>query len=437
MPCPFQFLVNKSQTPKPQAESRRKMLKGLVGLAGGALAYSGFSRASQSSVAEPSQINSTEEAKVTPAERQSHTFYGDHQAGIVTPQQANSAIVAFDVLALDKSGLQALFKVLTERSEFLMSGGKTPTRNDKYPPLDSGMLGPYIHPDNLTITVSLGASLFDERFGLSDLKPSQLMTMTQFPNDGLQSDWCHGDLLIQFCANSADTTLHALRDIIKHTPAYLAVKWRRDGFISPHAAASQGERTPINLLGFRDGTVNPPNQPDIVNQMLWVNNSNEPEWAQGGSYQVVRLIRFFVEHWDRTPLQEQEAIFGRHRDTGAPIGMRYEHDDPNYQSDPNGERILLGSHMRRANPRTEGMPEYLLLRRSYSYSYNTALNGQLDVGLLFIGYQSDLMQGFIATQGRLNGEELEEYIKPFGGGYYFALPGVKQGEYLAQKLLEA
>jgi deferrochelatase/peroxidase EfeB len=46
-----------------------------------------------------------------------------------------------------------------------------------------------------------------------------------------------------------------------------------------------------------------------------------------------------VEFWDRTPLQEQEAIFGRHRDSGAPLGLRNEHDDPDYTSDPEGKRI--------------------------------------------------------------------------------------------------
>ncbi len=60
------------------------------------------------------------------------------------------------------------------------------------------------------------------------------------------------------------------------------------------------------------------------------------------------------------------------------------------------------------------------------------------MGLLFVCYQHDLEQGFLAVQKRLNGEALEEYIKPIGGGYFFVLPGVKaQSGYLAQPLLEA
>lgn len=40
-------------------------------------------------------------------------------------------------------------------------------------------------------------------------------------------------------------------------------------------------------------------------------------------------------------------------------------------------------------------------------------------------------------QKRLNGEALEEYVKPIGGGYFFALPGVKTADqYLGQSLLK-
>jgi deferrochelatase/peroxidase EfeB len=60
------------------------------------------------------------------------------------------------------------------------------------------------------------------------------------------------------------------------------------------------------------------------------------------------------------------------------------------------------------------------------------------MGLLFIAYQADLEKGFITVQKRLDGEPLEEYIKPIGGGYFFTLPGVKnQDDFYASALLQA
>lgn len=415
--------------------SRRRLLKSM-GALGGALALAGGCP-----VAHAAKPQSAPGTLSPDARMEKQPFYGVHQAGILTPQQASMMLVAFDVLATDKADLQRLFRLLTQRIAFLTEGGPAPeTPNPRLPPMDSGILGPFIAPDNLTITVSLGDSLFDDRFGLSAQKPKKLQKMERFPNDALVSSLSHGDLLVQICANTQDTVIHALRDLIKHTPDLLSVRWKREGFISDHAARSKGKETPVNLLGFKDGTANPDSSDNaLMDNVVWVTGDQaEPAWAVGGSYQAVRIIQFHVEFWDRTPLKEQQTIFGRDKQSGAPLGMHNEHDVPDYASDPGGDVIALDSHIRLANPRTPETQSSLMMRRGYSYSLGVTNSGQLDMGLLFVCYQHDLEKGFLTVQKRLNGEALEEYIKPIGGGYFFVLPGVKdQSHYLAQALLEA
>ncbi|CAG9427026.1 iron uptake transporter deferrochelatase/peroxidase subunit [Providencia alcalifaciens] len=366
-------------------------------------------------------------------------YLGSHQAGVLTPEQKNASFIAFRITSTTLDELQALFTVLTQRIAFLTQVQKsTPNQNDKMPPAESGILGTLIQPDALSVTVSLGDSLFDSRFGLEKLKPSQLVEMTSFPNDRLEDKWCGGDVVLQICANSQESVIYALRDILRHTSPYWFPLWKIDGFLPSRDIDKRS--TPINLFGFKDGTGNAPaDDSKLMDDLIWVTeDSKEPAWCVGGTYQAVRLIRFNLEFWDRTPLEDQENDFGRHKETGAPMGMKHEMDDPGFDKDPHGDRVLFDSHMRRAEPRNPTRHTAKLRRRSYSYSLGLTDNGSLDMGLIFVSYQKNLKTGFIDTQKRLNGEPLERYIKPFGGGYYFVLPGIQsEQDQLAKGLFAA
>ncbi len=392
----------------------------LLGLAAGGVGLLAESRAA-SAATDPTPgaaVPTTPPSLVVP-------FHGRHQAGVTNPQPHAGLVAAFDVLVESREELRALFADLTELFRFLAEGGRVPTEDLAYPPPDSGVLGPEILPERFTATLALGASLFDERFGLASLKPRQLFEMIAFPNDALDDDLCHGDISIQFCAETLEEVIHGLRAVIKATPDRLAVKWKQEGFTATHGQRRGALGTGRNLLGFKDGTANADvADAGLMNDYVWVGRGgDEPDWTVNGTYQVIRLIRNYVEFWDRTPLGEQESIFGRRKDDGAPIGHAEEFSVPDYAGDPEGKKVPLESHMRLANPR-DPAETAKLIRRGFNYSNGVTKSGQLDMGLLFVSYQSDLQAGFLGVQTRLNGEALEEYIKPFGGGYYFVLPGV-------------
>ena len=365
-------------------------------------------------------------------------FAGPHQAGItLEPAPATGLMASFTVLARDRAELAELLRELTDEIAGLMEGRPPETRDPAFPPTDSGLLGPNPAPDDLAVVVSVGASLFDGRYGLAPRRPRELVTMPFVSNDRLDPERSHGDLLLSIEAEHPDTVLFALRQLMRRTRSTLVLRWVLDGFTRRGSTAARSTGSPRNLMGFIDGTANlDAGAGTTMDRYVWVaGGDGEPSWAAGGSYHVVRVIRMLVEFWDRTPLSEQEHIMGREKVSGAPLGMEHETDVPDYAADPKGAAIPLDAHIRLANPRTPETAGSLILRRGFSYARGYDRAGRLDQGLAFVCYQRSLETGFMAVQARLNGEPLEEYILPEGGGFFFALPGAEPGTFLGQALV--
>jgi len=421
------------QAAKP---GRRSFLRGM-GVAGGVVAggvaggFGGY--AYRGTPADPSAAAN---AAVVQGRLPAVPFHGKYQAGILPQPQRATAVVSFDATAASRADLVDLFQTVTDRARFLTAGGTPPPVGIDGPPSDSGVLGPTVVPDGLTVTFGVGSTLFDSRYGLAARRPSHLTPMESFPNDDLDPAQCGGDLVLQLSAGHADVVAHGLRDIAKNTRGGMQANWRIDGFSSP---ARPTGTVPRNLLGFMDGIANPAvTSAAQMDSLVWVDPpaSGEPSWAAGGSYFVVRLIRMFVEFWDRVDIEEQETMIGRRRATGVPLDGTSLYAIPDYGADPDGDVIPLTAHMRLANPRTPQTASSVILRRAYNYDRGLDAVGDLDMGLIFTCFQQDIKRQFETVQTRLIGEPLVDYISPFGGGYFLALPGVTgPSDYYGRALL--
>ncbi|MFF8834822.1 iron uptake transporter deferrochelatase/peroxidase subunit [Streptomyces sp. NPDC015130] len=351
-------------------------------------------------------------------------FHGPHQAGIATPVQDRLHFAAFDVKTKDRAELVQLLQDWTRAAERMTAGAEVGEGAygglPEAPPDDTGeALG--LRPSRLTLTIGFGPTLFDGRFGLRDKRPGALVELPRFPGDNLDPARSGGDLCVQACADDPQVAVHAIRNLARIGFGKVAVRWSQLGF-GKTSSTTPDAQTPRNLFGFKDGTRNiAGTETERLAKHVWVSGRDAEgpaAWMDGGSYLVARRIRMNVETWDRTPLGEQEDIFGRDKREGAPVGKAEEHDEPFLKA------MKPDSHVRLAHPDTNGGAT--ILRRGYSFTDGTDGLGRLDAGLFFLAYQKDVRTGFIPVQTSLGrADALNEYIQHVGSALFAVPPGVR------------
>ncbi|HVU91633.1 MAG TPA: iron uptake transporter deferrochelatase/peroxidase subunit [Jatrophihabitans sp.] len=394
--------------------SRRRFLGGALGTAG-VLAAGGAGFGVAKAV-EPS--DSAAPATVP--------FYGRHQAGIGTPAQDRLAFAAFDVTATDADALQRLLGTWAAAAAQMTKGepiGSVETA-PQVPPIDTGeALG--LPAARLTITVGFGPSLFDDRFGLAGKRPAALEPIPALPGDTLDANRSNGDLCVQACADDPQVAFHAIRNFARLARGTAVMRWSQLGF-GRTSSTSTSQETPRNLMGFKDGTNNIKSEDTgEMDRFVWVGDETDQRWMRGGSYLVARRIRMLIESWDTDFLADQEEVFGRFKNSGAPLTGKHEFDEVDLDALKDNKPVIpLDAHIRLASHKTnDGLR---ILRRGYSYTDGIdAETGLLDAGLFFIAFQKDPRKQFVPLQRKLGSHDrLNEYIRHTGSGLFAVPPGL-------------
>jgi deferrochelatase/peroxidase EfeB len=405
--------------------SRRKALTlagvGVAGAAGVAATASVLSNRGESATASGTAADAID-------------FYGEHQAGIVTPAQDRLHFVAFDVITKDRADLIELLQKWTAAAARMTAGHDAGVIGAvsgiaEAPPDDTGeALG--LPPSGLTLTIGFGPSLFRtadgvDRFGLAARRPAALADLPAFRGDALKAEISGGDLCVQACANDPQVAVHAVRNLARIGFGKVTVRYSQLGF-GRTSSTSRTQATARNLMGFKDGTNNlKAEDGELLTEHLWAAGSDGADWMTGGSYLVTRKIRMVIETWDRTSLGEQEAIIGRNKGEGAPLGHEKEFDKIDFSREgaTGLPAIPKDAHVRLAHPeQNSGMR---LLRRGYNFVDGSDGLGRLDAGLFFMAYQRDPRKQFVQVQRNLAKlDALNEYIRHESSAVWACPPGV-------------
>jgi deferrochelatase/peroxidase EfeB len=376
-------------------------------------------------------------------------FWGVNQAGILTPPQSHTYFAAFDLTTKKLDDVVLLLRLWTDAAARLTRGQPMePARLGKSYENDAGTLAPdsgeafELSPARLTITFGFGAGLFvkenKDRYGLASRRPQAFVDLPRFNGDQLLPGLTGGDLSVQACADDPQVAFHAVRQLALLASDTAAIRWAQTGFLSRPSDSA----TPRNLMGFKDGT----QVPQSPEKVVWVGDDG-PRWMQGGSYMVVRRIRMALEHWDRTSVGFQEQTMGRHKQSGAPLGLKDEFAPLGLERADSDENPIIPehAHVRLANAANVGAAE--IFRRGYSYNDGVNFTAErwppwkqgleYDAGLLFVCYQNDPRTGFIKIfEEMAKLDMLNQFTTHTGGGLFACPPGAREGQFIGASLFE-
>ncbi len=410
--------------------SRRRFLSGL-GVVGAGAAIAGAAFA----------VSESRSGDESPAASGIVAFHGRHQAGIITPVQDRLLFGSFDVVTDSRDDLVALLKAWTDASARMAAGDLASAEPDQAaaPPADTGeAMG--LAATRLTVTFGFGPGLFEkdgvDRFGIAARRPAALVDLPAFALDALNPLTSDGDIGVQVCADDPQVAFHALRNLARIGRGTVLLRWSQAGF-GRTSSTSTAQETMRNLQGFKDGTNNLKAEDGaLMDEHVWVGETDDPAWMRGGSYVVTRRIRMFIEVWDRSSLADQEVTIGRAKVSGAPLGGTAEFDPPDLGAvDADGSPVIAANaHIRLASPDENAGAR--LLRRGFSFTDGIdPRTGQLDAGLFFIAYQRDPRAQFIPLQQRLGlSDLLNEYIQHTGSAIFAVPPGIEPGGWIGETL---
>ncbi|WP_104091505.1 iron uptake transporter deferrochelatase/peroxidase subunit [Arthrobacter sp. GMC3] len=387
---------------------------GLILGAGGATAVGGAVANAQ----EPNPAADVERLQAASAAL-SYPYYGTHQSGIDTPPQDHLVFTAFDLSATTPTELQLVLAKWSAAMAEMTAGrpvGKVEPGREQGVPVDTGEAFD-MGPQGLTLTLGFGPSLFDARFGLAKFAPIDFANLPAMAGEALDPAYTGGDLCIQACANDPQVAYHAVRNLARMARTSVKTKWTVLGF--GRASAGPTQKTPRNLMGFKDGTRNVSGEADFA-EHVWVGEEAGQPWMKGGSYLVARKIHMLIETWDEDPIGDQQSVFGRTKQEGAPLSGQSEHDVPDFHATVAGKAAIApDSHIALAAHENNGGTK--ILRRGYNFTDGLDSVGRLDAGLMFISYQKNPEQ-FVALQRKLgSSDRLNEYIRHVGSAV-FAIP---------------